>query len=72
MITDQAMPLMDGRALAERIHGLAPELPVLMVTGYQEPQEGAGGARLPGVRQLLHKPLPARELLQAVEAALHP
>jgi two-component system, cell cycle sensor histidine kinase and response regulator CckA len=42
VITDQTMPVMTGTALAAALHGLRPELPVILVTGYAgEPEAEA-------------------------------
>jgi PAS domain S-box-containing protein len=40
VVTDQAMPQMDGLQLRETIHRLRPGLPVLIATGYAETPEG--------------------------------
>ncbi|MDQ1078175.1 response regulator [Pseudoroseomonas cervicalis] len=40
LVTDVAMPRMDGTELAERARALQPSLPVLLLTGYADPQTG--------------------------------
>jgi PAS domain S-box-containing protein len=56
MVTDYAMPGMNGAALVEEVHRLLPELPVLMMTGYSErPEELARTA-------CIQKPFQAAEL----------
>jgi len=59
VVTDVAMPAMDGNELARAIAAQRPELPVLFITGYLESSDdlprGAG-------RDVLTKPFTAREL----------
>jgi CheY-like chemotaxis protein len=44
VITDHAMPHMTGGELADQIHGLRPNLPVILATGYAElPNPGESG-----------------------------
>lgn len=63
MMTDIAMPRMDGRELAERARKARPDLCILFTTGY-DAQAGTDGA---GV---LQKPYLSDELLRAVENSL--
>jgi PAS domain S-box-containing protein len=65
VLTDMVMPEMGGLELAERLSHLAPEVPVLFVSGYA-PQ---GGEALPPDR-FLAKPYTADALLAAVGRAL--
>jgi CheY-like chemotaxis protein len=47
VITDYAMPGMNGSQLAAKIHGLRPGLPVVIATGYANtPSEGSALPRL--------------------------
>jgi two-component system cell cycle sensor histidine kinase/response regulator CckA len=71
LITDAAMPRLDGPELVMRLRASDPELPVLVVTGHIAPEQWQRIERVPGVRHL-GKPffpsdllLAARELLQA-------
>jgi CheY-like chemotaxis protein len=34
VVTDFKMPRMDGAQLARRLHGMVPDLPILLITGY--------------------------------------
>ena len=44
VITDHAMPHMTGGELADQIHGLRPNLPIILATGYAElPNPGESG-----------------------------
>jgi PAS domain S-box-containing protein len=67
LLTDSVMPRMSGDALADRVTGLRPGLPVLYMTGYGQgaPPPGSSdrGARI-------QKPFTAQTLLQAVQEAL--
>jgi len=68
VLTDVVMPVMDGRELAERLAEVAPELPVLMFSGYTERANVRAG--LPNVRgPVLAKPIDENELLRALAAA---
>jgi two-component system NtrC family sensor kinase len=66
LVTDVMMPDgMDGVQLARQVRRELPSLPIILVSGYNE----AGLAEASGFR-LLHKPLPTRQLTQAIEAEL--
>ena len=69
VITDYDMPVMPGDKLAEEIHILAPNIPVLMVTGLSESELPSGGS-MAGVALLLHKPFSSEELRGAVAKLL--
>jgi len=66
MITDIAMPGMNGRDLADAARQLHPGLAVLLTTGYEQNQPENGG--LP----VLVKPYLLEDLASAVGALLHP
>jgi PAS domain S-box-containing protein len=56
VVTDRAMPGMSGDQVAEAVKALAPEVPVIMLTGFADMMETAG--EMPhGVDFLLPKPL---------------
>lgn len=65
VITDRAMPAMDGEELARTIKAHAPDQPVLMLTGY-------GALRHEGhpppfnVDKILRKPVQLEELIEVV------
>jgi two-component system, cell cycle sensor histidine kinase and response regulator CckA len=68
VLTDVVMPVMDGRELAERLATDAPDLPVLMMSGYTP--GGNVRAGLPNVRgPVLTKPFEEEALLRAIEEA---
>ena len=65
VITDRGMPEMNGDALAEAIKEVAPNTPIIMLTGFGEMMISAG-ERPPGVDRLLSKPVIPMRLRQAV------
>lgn len=65
MITDVAMPLMDGAQLAEAVRRLRPELPIVLATGYAQRLTGLA-AGLPRV----FKPFSQSQLMVAVAQAM--
>ena len=67
LVTDVAMPRMDGRELAERLREQAPELRVLFVSGYSD--AALGDAADPATA-FLPKPFVAAELAAAVRGLL--
>jgi two-component system, response regulator, stage 0 sporulation protein F len=69
VITDQRMPDMDGVALIEAIKAVAPECPVVLMTGYPAP-EVRQRARAVGADFFLSKPFPFNELEAIVRASL--
>src|SRR5258707_957372 len=69
VITDYDMPVMPGDKLAQAINVLAPNIPVLMVTGLIESELPSGGS-MAGVAWLLHKPFSSGELRGAVAKLL--
>ncbi|MBL0940115.1 MAG: response regulator [Gemmatimonadaceae bacterium] len=69
LITDQTMPGMTGDLLAESVHALRADLPVLILTGFSHrlTPERIAAARAQAV---LNKPVELSVLRQAVNAAL--
>lgn len=68
VITDQAMPAMNGSQLAVAIKQQAPETPVILLTGFGDEMLALGG-RPAGVDLVLGKPISHAELRQAVYQA---
>ena len=67
MLTDLAMPVMDGAATLEAVRARYPSLPVIVMSGSFDP----GTERLPaGVTGFLAKPFPLEQLLTAIADAL--
>ncbi|MBI5441893.1 MAG: PAS domain S-box protein [Deltaproteobacteria bacterium] len=69
VITDQGMPGMRGIELARRIHEERPQLPILLCSGYS-PMEDPDILREAGVRAVLSKPVPVRDLARAIRGVL--
>jgi signal transduction histidine kinase len=68
LITDLAMPRIDGRELAERAADLRPGLPVLFMSGH--PDEATRRVLMEADRPYLQKPFTAEELLSRLEEIL--
>ena len=70
VLTDEKLPGLSGTGLTARIKALRPDIPVIVMSGF-------GGDGLAdrlgqaGVAELLHKPLVARDIAQALHRALH-
>lgn len=67
VILDLDMPHMDGEQAFRRLHALAPELPVLISSGYIDGDRETS-LRDAGVDGLLYKPYDSKALLKAVRA----
>lgn len=69
LITDQAMPGITGRDLAQEVQAIRPDLPVILCTGKEEAWQDQG--YLEGViRAVLLKPFDKKELAQTVRRVL--
>ena len=69
VITDMTMPGMTGDILAEKIHTLNPEIPVLICTGYAD-LVAEGSPELPGSTAILHKSVSLELLAERVRTML--
>jgi signal transduction histidine kinase/predicted MFS family arabinose efflux permease/ActR/RegA family two-component response regulator len=69
ILTDRAMPRLDGEELAEEILRLRPGMPIIMCTGFGEEADEERARRI-GVREFLFKPLLGPELSSAIRRAL--
>lgn len=65
VMTDRAMPEMNGDALAEEIKKLNPKMPVLLLTGFGDLMTGAGEQPL-GVDLVVSKPFTLTTLRSAI------
>jgi DNA-binding response OmpR family regulator len=68
VITDLAMPRMDGHELARRLGDLQPGLPVLFISGH--PDEQAMRRVVESGLPMLQKPFTAEELIVRVDDLL--
>jgi Response regulator containing CheY-like receiver, AAA-type ATPase, and DNA-binding domains len=66
LLSDIAMPTVDGRQLAHQVRARWPALPIVLMSGFADPD--ALARDVPGVT-LLQKPLEAATLVSAVQAA---
>ncbi|MGK5091551.1 sigma-54 dependent transcriptional regulator [Deltaproteobacteria bacterium TL4] len=69
VITDLAMPEMDGLQLTERIKLIFPEIPVIVITAFGEIQTAVSAIKL-GAEDYLTKPLDWNLLMLAIQRAL--
>ncbi len=69
LITDVAIPDMDGLELLKEVRKAAPWLPVVLVTGYGDIQTAVKATKA-GAVAFLEKPLDKESLLSAVRSAL--
>ncbi len=69
VITDQTMPGLNGIELAERLHRVRTELPVILCTGNDRNMDG-DALRRPGIYRHFVKPAAGSDLLGAVADAL--
>ena len=72
MLADVTMPEMDGIALCQKVAGVRPGLPIVLITGRSDLATVTRALRV-GVRDFLTKPLEAGALLSAVTRLIgHP
>ena len=64
VVTDLAMPAISGLQFARELRKIRPDIPILLASGYIDPQDQITGIRL-GVRAVLTKPISRKELLAA-------
>jgi len=69
VVTDLAMPGMGGRELAQAVRELAPEVPVILCTGFNQQFTEADALR-EGFADMIQKPIVMRQLADAMAAAL--
>ena len=69
VLSDEAMPGMTGSELAEQIHRIRPDIPIVLMTGFTTPAL-ATRARDAGVIEVLAKPLVARDMARCLANAL--
>jgi CheY-like chemotaxis protein len=62
VVTDLSMPGISGLQFAEEVRQLWPDLPVILTSGYVNPEDKAKADRL-GIRAILTKPVNTKELL---------
>ncbi|MFO8070622.1 MAG: PAS domain S-box protein [Polyangia bacterium] len=70
LLTDQIMPEMNGDRLVRNIRRIAPDLPVVMCTGYSEEFDEEQAASI-GISEYLSKPVLVDEIDRAIRRALN-
>jgi CheY-like chemotaxis protein len=68
VLSDETMPGMTGTQLAERIHDIRKDVPILLMSGYAAAPLAARAAAA-GVAEVLNKPLVARDMARSLESA---
>lgn len=69
LLSDIAMPMMDGISLALKVRASRPHVPILLMTGYADERQRAHNLSLL-IEGLLTKPFNMEQLLKAVNKAL--
>lgn len=69
VITDMAMPVMDGRSAIKAMHAIRPRLPVIGTSGMPSPEDSEAG-----IRYFISKPFKVEDLIATINKALthHP
>jgi PAS domain S-box-containing protein len=68
LVTDYRMPELSGLELANHVHAIRPDLPVILVTGHAE---GLPTSSVPpGIYAVIRKPFRLSELIQCVQRCL--
>ena len=71
VLSDETMPGMTGSQLTEKLIAIRPDIPVILMSGHAGPALAAR-ARTAGARDVLAKPLAARDIARALANALSP
>lgn len=69
VVTDLRMPGLDGRQLVERLNGIDPDLPVVMMTGHGDVAEAVDAMKR-GAYDFLAKPFAPERLVETLRRAL--
>ena len=73
VVTDIAMPDMDGYELYWRIKDHDPDIPVIMMTGFgYDPNHVLVRAKSDGMRDVLYKPFAVEKLIELIDRRLRP
>lgn len=66
LITDLTMPEMTGIELAKELHQTTPQLPVILMTGYERDLEHTSSPEEYGISQVLKKPVTMAQMATAI------
>jgi CheY-like chemotaxis protein len=69
VITDKTMPVMTGLRLSEEIKKIDPDLPVILYSGFIQPEELEQAERI-GIERVINKPLGLRDLADIAHQVL--
>jgi CheY-like chemotaxis protein len=69
VITDHTMPNLNGADLAQALHAVRADIPIILCSGYADVIEKKQ-ARAAGIRRLLFKPMDLAQLSQAIHETL--
>jgi signal transduction histidine kinase/CheY-like chemotaxis protein len=69
VLTDEVMPDVTGTELARAMHGIRPDIPIVLMTGYDDALQ-PDRLRSAGVREVLKKPLLSRSLADCLSRQL--
>lgn len=69
VLTDQTMPILTGRMLAQKIMHIRPKLPIILCTGFSANIDEEKALAL-GIRAFVQKPILRRELASVLRGAL--
>jgi DNA-binding NtrC family response regulator len=69
VITDQTMPQMTGSRLAKELTSIKPNIPIVLISGFSETSTAESREKV-GIREVIMKPLVARDLSFAIRKAL--
>jgi PAS domain S-box-containing protein len=70
VITDMAMPYMNGAELTQKLLGLRPDLPIILCSGYSE-LINKEKAKTMGIAEYLEKPVATADLLNTIRNVLN-
>jgi signal transduction histidine kinase len=71
VLADEVMPDMTGTQLADIVHRVRPELPIILMTGHGGRVESRRPGRT-GIRDVLKKPLQSQEMASSITRHLRP
>jgi two-component system, cell cycle sensor histidine kinase and response regulator CckA len=69
VLSDLAMPCLDGRTMSDRLREVRPGLPVLFMSGYPE-EDVQGSGQLEEGRPFIQKPFTPQDLARKVRQIL--
>ncbi|HPS94143.1 MAG TPA: PAS domain S-box protein [Deltaproteobacteria bacterium] len=69
VVSDLTMPRMDGDQLAERLHRIRPDIPIIICTGYSD-FLSPDVMCVSGIRNVMNKPILMKDLAKTIRAVL--